>query len=74
MARWIITLDGRLPAAQVAAALRSAGLVVIDVMEQVGVIIGEADEGAVPQLRQVPGVADVAPDLAMGIVRPPQRP
>lgn len=40
-------------------ALRGAGLTVTEVLDNVGVVTGTVDSGAVASLSRVPGVADV---------------
>lgn len=67
---WVVTLDGRLPAEQVADLLRSAGMQVNEVLSHVGVIIGQAEPGQIAALRQVPGVGDIVPNAAMGAAGP----
>ena len=45
--------------AQIVKAMRGAGLKVGEAMEAIGVVAGSVEQGALPKLRQVDGVAGV---------------
>lgn len=67
---WIITASGERPVAELCADLRQAGLVITELMAEIGVITGHCTAAQADALRQVPGVADVAPDAPVDIGPP----
>lgn len=67
---WIVTLSGERPPAEVRRDLAEAGFAVGAVLDAVGVITGEADAKTVTKARRIRGVADIAPDTAVGIGPP----
>jgi hypothetical protein len=62
-AHWTVTAAPGTDVQALAAALRLAGLRVTDVLDVIGVVNGHAPAALAASLRQVPGVADVAPTL-----------
>lgn len=67
---WIVTTSGDRPAKEVAKDLKAAGFSVGQVLDEIGSIIGEADESVVDKIRSVRGVADVSPDREIDIGPP----
>jgi hypothetical protein len=67
---WIITASGDRPVAALTADLRKAGLVVGNVMAEIGVITGQCTNSQAAALRKVAGVADVSPDAPVDIGPP----
>jgi hypothetical protein len=66
----VITTSGERPLREVARDLAKAGLNVSEVLDEIGSIIGTADDAAVKKLRKVRGVADVSRDTSVGIGPP----
>ncbi len=67
---WIITTDGDRPVADIARDLERAGLAVTLVLDEIGCILGSADDGCLQALTAVRGVIDVAPDIGIDIGPP----
>lgn len=67
---WIITTDGDRPVADIARELERAGLAVTLVLDEIGCILGSADDSSVEALRAVRGVIDVAVDVGIDIGPP----
>lgn len=67
---WIITTDGDRAVADIARDLERAGLAVTLVLDEIGCILGSADDGCLEALRLVPGVIDVAADVGIDIGPP----
>ena len=67
---WIITASGERPVADVVADLRKGGLVVGNLMAEIGVVTGQCTAAQAKALRKVAGVADVAPDAPVDIGPP----
>ena len=70
---WIVTTSGDRPTKDVATDLKAAGFSVNQVLDEIGTIIGEADESAVEKLRSIRGVVDVSRDTEIDI-GPPDAP
>lgn len=70
---WIVTTTGDRPVKDVAKDLKAAGFSVDKVLDEIGCITGEADENALPKLREVRGVADVSREGEVDI-GPPDAP
>jgi hypothetical protein len=66
----VITTSGERPLREVARDLAKAGLNVSEVLDEIGSIIGTADDAAVKKLRKVRGVADVSHDTSVDIGPP----
>lgn len=68
--KWIVTLSGERPVAEVRKELEKGGLKVDQAMEEIGVISGSCPAESAAGLRTVKGVADVSPDHAIDIGPP----
>ena len=66
----VITASGERPLRELAKDLAKAGLKVREVLEEVGSIIGTAEEGAEKKIRKIRGVADVSRDAPIDIGPP----
>jgi hypothetical protein len=71
--RWVITLSGRRPLAEVRDELEAAGFGIDQALEEVGVITGSCDDASVPRIRRIDGVEDVSPEQRIDI-GPPDSP
>ena len=67
---WIITATGDRPVAEVVTDLRKAGLVVGNLLAEIGVVTGRCTPAQAAALRKVAGVADVSPDAPIDIGPP----
>ena len=67
---WIITASGERPVAELLVDLRKAGLMVSSLLAEIGIITGQCTPAQAATLRQVAGVADVAPDAPVDIGPP----
>lgn len=72
-ARWIVTTSGSRPIGKVRDDLLKAGFSIGQVLEEIGVILGLADEAAVAGAREMDGVADISPEGKIDI-GPPDSP
>jgi len=70
---WIVTTSGDRSAKDVAKELKANGFAVDQVLDEIGTIIGAADDSVVAKLRKVAGVSDVSPDSPIDI-GPPDAP
>jgi hypothetical protein len=70
---WIVTTSGDRPAKEVAKDLKAAGFSVGQILEEIGSIIGEADERVIDKVRSIRGVADVSREGEVDI-GPPDAP
>ena len=70
---WSITTSSERPIRDISKDLTKAGLVDGEILEEIGVITGAADEKVAKKLRKVRGVVDVSvvPDVDVG---PPDSP
>lgn len=68
--RWIVTLSDTSRLAQVKEGLRGCGFKIADVMDEIGVITGTADEQAAEKARRIAGVADVSPETQIDVGPP----
>ena len=68
--KWIVTLSGDRPVADVRRELEKAGLEVDEAMEEIGVISGRCPAASAKRLRSVKGVVDVSPDHPIDIGPP----
>ena len=66
----IVTIDQERSLEDVSKDLADAGLVVGQVLEEIGCITGSAPARAVARLRKVRGVTDVSPDTAIDVGPP----
>lgn len=67
---WVVTTSGNRKLSDVTKDLTEAGFTAEQVLDEIGCIIGTADEATVERLRAVPGVADVSPDTPIDIGPP----
>ncbi len=70
---WIIAISGDRPIQDIAKDLTDAGLIGVQVLEEINVITGKAEDKAIVKLRKVRGVVDVSPDMPVD-VGPPDSP
>jgi hypothetical protein len=68
--RWIVTASPDHAFGEVAGAVAQAGLRIEQRLDDIGVLVGMADEETAKRLRTVAGVADVSPDEAIDIGPP----
>jgi len=66
----VVTASGERPLRELAKDLAKAGLRVREVLDEVGSIIGTAEEEAERKIRKVRGVADVSRDASIDIGPP----
>ncbi len=71
--RGVGTCSGERDLAQVAEDLSARGLRLDQTLSEIGVIVGDAPDEVVEDLRSVPGVSDVSPDQPIDI-GPPDAP
>jgi hypothetical protein len=57
---WTVTTSGDRPLGDVAKDLRKSGFKVDELMTEIGIITGEAPDGAAAKARKVKGVTDVS--------------
>ena len=67
---WIITATGERPVAELVSDLRKAGLVVGNLLAEIGVVTGQCSKAQAAALRKVAGVADVSSDAPIDIGPP----
>lgn len=67
---WIVTVSDTTPIDAVAKALAKAGLTKRQVLAEIGIVTGLADEADVAKLLRVSGVATVEPDTSIDIGPP----
>lgn len=60
--RWVVTATPEHPLPEIAKALTEGGFAIHRRLDDIGVVIGSAEEDAVERIRRIPGVADVSPD------------
>jgi hypothetical protein len=71
--KWIVTTSGNRPISEIKKDLVEAGFTVDQVLDEIGAIIGFANNDAAERLRAIRGVADVSPDMSFSI-GPPDAP
>lgn len=71
--KWIVTTSGERPLSEVTKDLTKTGFNVGEVFHEIGSIYGDADDGVVEHLRNIPGVSDVSPEPVVDI-GPPDAP
>jgi hypothetical protein len=69
--KWVVTASGDRSLSDVEKKLTEAGLVVDQVLDEIGVLIGSASEDDADKLRAIPGVADVSPEPPPINIGPP---
>lgn len=68
--RWVITTAGDQSLSDIEKNLADSGFKVDQVLTEIGLITGEADDDVVEKVRQVGGVVDVSPDVPVDIGPP----
>lgn len=68
--RWVVTLSGDRPLADLRADLAGAGFTVEHELTEVGVVTGRAAGEAAAKVRAIPGIADMSPDTPIDIGPP----
>ncbi len=71
--QWIVTLSPDEPLHAVRCELEAVGFAVQEVLEAIGVVIGQTDEAGAQRVRDVKGVQAIEPEGAVDI-GPPDRP
>ncbi len=71
--KWIVTASSDRPIHDIAKDLADAGLKDIQILQEVGIIIGSSEDEAVAKLRKVRGVKDVSLDISIDIGPPDSR-
>ncbi|HYN46878.1 MAG TPA: hypothetical protein VES64_09315 [Allosphingosinicella sp.] len=71
--RWVVTLSGDRPLADLRADLAGAGFKVDRELGAIGVVTGSCDDEAAGKVRSVRGVTDVSKDMPIDI-GPPDSP
>ncbi len=71
--RWLVTCSGDRELSRIAEDLTARGLRLDQTLGEIGIIVGDAPEDVVEDLRRVPGVLDVSPDQPIDI-GPPDAP
>ncbi len=64
---WIVTTSGDRPLSEIKKDLTSKGFAVVQVLDEVGCIIGDASEATAKRPRAISGVADVSPNTPIDI-------
>lgn len=67
---WIVTTSGDRPLSDIKKDLTSKGFAVVQVLDEIGCIIGDGSDATAKRLRAVPGVADVSPNAPVNIGPP----
>jgi hypothetical protein len=68
--KWIVTSAGDSPLNELKKQLIEKGFTVEQVMNEIGIITGTAEEDVVEKIKKVPGVADISPDTDINIGNP----
>lgn len=68
--KWVITTSSDRPVYDIARDLADAGLKDIQVLKEIGIITGSAEDELVEKLRKVRGVKDISPDISIDIGPP----
>lgn len=68
--KWIVTASGDRPLSDIRKDLTSEGFAIVQVLDEIGCIIGNASDATAKRLRAVSGVADVSPNPAINIGPP----
>jgi len=67
---WIVTTSGEQPLTRIVEQLTHDGFTVVQVLADIGCIMGAASEAAAAKARTIPGVADVSLDSAITLGPP----
>ena len=68
--KWIVTTSGDRPLSDIRKDLTSEGFAIVQVLDEIGCIIGNASDATATRLRTVSGVADVSPNAPINIGPP----
>ena len=68
--RWVITTSGDQSLSDIQKNLADSGFKVDQVLTEIGLITGEAEDEVAEKVRQVGGVVDVSPDVPVDIGPP----
>ena len=71
--RWVVTTSGNQPLSDVRKNLVESGFTVDQVLGEIGLIIGAAEDDVAERVRNIPGVVDVSPETRIDI-GPPDAP
>jgi len=71
--RWVVTTSGNQPLSDVRKNLVESGFTVDQVLGEIGLITGAAEDDVVGRVRKIPGVVDVSPEASIDI-GPPDAP
>jgi hypothetical protein len=70
---WVITTSGDRPISEVKKDLTKTGFNIGEVLGEIGVITGSANDAVAKKLRAIPGIVDVSPETPISI-GPPDAP
>ncbi|EHJ91506.1 hypothetical protein [Vreelandella boliviensis] len=70
IALWIITISDDQSINDIATRLSAEGLIIREVLKEIGCITGAADDVTVERLKHIQGVVDIAPDIQIGMGPP----
>ena len=68
--RWVVTTSGKKPLSDVRKNLAESGFTVDQVLGEVGLITGAAEDDVAERVRKIPGVVDVSPEERIDIGPP----
>ena len=71
--KWIVTANSNRPINDIARDLADAGLTDIQVLKEIGSVIGSAEDETASKLRKVRGVKDVSQDISIDVGPPDSR-
>ena len=71
--KWIVTTSGDRPIGEIRRDLTSEGFAVVQVLDEIGCIIGDASDATAKRLRAVAGVADVSLNTPIDIGPPDKK-
>jgi len=71
--RWVVTTSGKKPLSDVRKNLVESGFTVDQVLGEIGLITGTAEDDVAERMRNIPGVVDVSPEAGVDI-GPPDAP
>lgn len=68
--RWVVTIDPGQSPADIGDRLRAEGFSVDQMLSEIGIVIGDADDAAAERVRLLDAVKDVSPEHAIDIGGP----
>ncbi|MBH0779486.1 hypothetical protein [Nocardia bovistercoris] len=71
--KWIVTTAPDRPLSEIIGDLTAAGFMIDTILEELGIVTGEAGDDTAQRLREIPGVTDVSADYSVDI-GPPDSP